>query len=189
MGAVATGGLLLLGGIQTVMGAHSAHKQAKAAKDEGELQGQLYDQQAVDALARGDEAASRSAAATRGVTGGQRAAYGASGVDINSGSAADVIANDKQLGALDVLTLKQNAAREAHGFEMQANLARKAGANAARNYNNQAITTLVTGVAQGVGTFYNYRQNNNGGGSVPRGGSSGSAQSTQGGNRNGTAKP
>jgi hypothetical protein len=124
--------------------------------------------------------------ATRGLTGSQRAAYAAQGVDINSGSAADVVANDKQLGALDVLTIKQNAAREAHGYEMQANLARKAGANAARNYNNQAISTLLTGAAQAGSTYYNFRSSS-GGGSVPRSGSSGSAGSTNGGYNNGTA--
>jgi hypothetical protein len=158
MGAVATGGLLLLGGVDTVLHAKADRKAAKAAKQGGELEGQLYDAQSANALVRGDEAASRSAVATRQLSGGQRAAFGAQGVDINSGSASDVIANDQQLGDLDVMTIKNNAAREAHGFDMQANLARKAGANAARNYNNQAISTLLTGGADAISTVYKYRK-------------------------------
>lgn len=185
MGVVATGGLLLLGAVNTAMTAKGQHQAAKGAKAEGELQGELYDTQAADALTRGNEAASRAGAATRGLTGSQRAAFAAQGVDINSGSAGDVIANDKQLGALDVLSIQQNAARESHGFELQANLARKAGANAARNYNNQAISTLLTGGANAASTYYNFRGSS--GGSVPRSGSSGSAGSTNGGYNNGTA--
>jgi hypothetical protein len=69
---------------------------------------------------------------------------------------------------------------------MQANLARKAGANAARNYNNQAISTLLTGGGKLASTYYNFR-GSSGGGSVPRSGSSGSAGSTNGGYNNGTA--
>jgi hypothetical protein len=50
----------------------------------------------------------------------QRLAYANSGVDINSGTAAQVQSNTAGAAERDVMTLRANAAREAWGFKVQA---------------------------------------------------------------------
>lgn len=57
---------------------------------------------------------------TRALTGGEQANQAASGVDVNSGSAVDVRASSTELGMLDALTVRSNAAREAYGYKQQA---------------------------------------------------------------------
>jgi hypothetical protein len=188
MGAVATGGLLILGAVNTVMGAKArSTKRPKGARRKASFR-------ASYTISR-RSTLSRAATKPRPGRARRREALRARSAPHTPlrewtsipGRPADVVANDKQLGALDVLTIKQNAAREAHGFEMQANLARKAGANAARNYNNQAISTLLTGARRKLSAPITTSGRSSSGGSVPRSGSSGSAGSTNGGYNNGTA--
>jgi hypothetical protein len=66
-----------------------------------------------------------------------RAAIGASGVDVNSGSAADVQQSQREIGLLDTATTASNAALDVYGyksqatnFEAQAQLDRMQGDNA-----------------------------------------------------------
>lgn len=83
--------------------------------------------QAQDALARGRVAEQNQRMKTSQFTGAQRAAAAASGVDVNSGSAADLQADAAMLGELDALTVRSNAGREAWGHRVNA---ANAGANA-----------------------------------------------------------
>lgn len=48
-----------------------------------------------------------------------RADIGASGLDVNSGSAADLQSGQGIIGNLDVLTIRNQAARQAYGYETQ----------------------------------------------------------------------
>lgn len=49
-----------------------------------------------------------------------KAQQGASGLDVNSGSAVDVRASAKELGTLDAYNARVQAVREAYGYETQA---------------------------------------------------------------------
>jgi hypothetical protein len=84
----------------------------------------------------------------------------ASGVDINSGSAADVQANTATIGALDEATIRNNAAREAFGYTTQATdyltrarFARTAASNAALGVEGDEASTLLTGVGKTYGLY------------------------------------
>lgn len=57
---------------------------------------------------------------TRAKVGGIVAAQAAGNIDINSGSALDVRSSAKQLGELNALTVRSNAARTAYGYETEA---------------------------------------------------------------------
>lgn len=76
--------------------------------------------QARDAEARGRVAEQNQRMKTAQFTGAQRAAAGASGVDVNSGSAAGLQADAAMLGELDALTVRSNASREAWGHRVNA---------------------------------------------------------------------
>lgn len=134
MAAFTTIALLALAGASTAISATSAIKAGNAAKKAGEKQQEaaesqaqlaefnanVADLQAEDALARGAEEESRFRTGVRTLIGSQRAAIGASGVDVGFGSAVDVQADAAFLGELDALTLRTNAGREAWGFQVQA---------------------------------------------------------------------
>lgn len=133
------------------LSAFSSYKQGKATKQAGKLANEaaqseaeiidynavVADQQAADALTRGQETEQQVRAQTRQVIGSQRAGFAAQGVDVGSGSAADVQADAAFLGELDALTVETNAAREAHGFAVQAT-----------DLRNRATVTRKTGVNQ-----------------------------------------
>lgn len=56
---------------------------------------------------------------TRAKIGSEKAAQGASGIDVNSGSAVDVRAGTSELGMLDALTLRSDASKRAYAKEVE----------------------------------------------------------------------
>lgn len=80
----------------------------------------LAEIQAEDAIRRGDKAAAEHGKAVRSLMGKQKAALAAQGIDVSSGSSADILNDTNYLGTLDALTIKNNAAREAFGYKSQA---------------------------------------------------------------------
>lgn len=62
----------------------------------------------------GEIAAVNQGLKTRGKVGAEKAQQGASGIDVNSGSAAAVRAGTAQLGMLDALTIRSNAAKKSY---------------------------------------------------------------------------
>lgn len=154
-------------------------KGAKGAKKTANFQAGILEQQAQDTLQIGQESANRTAAGARGLTGAQRVSEASQGVDVGSGSSADVISNDQRLSDIDITTIKNNAARDALGLRKQAQLVRMGGQQQAQSYKNAATGSLLSGATQ-LGSIYSrYHQT-----SVPRaggGGGGGSPSSGSGG--------
>lgn len=117
MGASATIGLMFAGGITSAKGQYES---GKANQELANANARIADIQADDALVRGREAEGIHRKRTKALIGSQRARFGAQGVDINDGSALDVQADAAYLGELDALTIRNNAAREAWGYKVQA---------------------------------------------------------------------
>lgn len=142
-------------------------KQASAAEAQGAYEGaalrqnaSLADAQAADAISRGQVEESRYRLGTRQQIGSTRAGLAAQGVDLGSGSALDVQASEASIGELDALTIRNNAAREAWGFNVdalnfrqQAKLAEFGGKQAAAGYRAQSVSTLLTGAANTYGIY------------------------------------
>lgn len=78
---------------------------------------QLAKQQAQETNAAGEQQTAIQQMKTRATVGAIRAAEGASGVDVNTGSNVDVRSSAAELGQLDALTIRSNAARQAYGYE------------------------------------------------------------------------
>lgn len=129
--------LMAIGAIGSIAG---GFMQADAARQQARSQQQAYEAQAAQqnyqaqvaennkviaeqnarvSAAAGEQQALNKSMETRAKVGGMIAAQAASGVDVNSGSALDVQTSEKQIGALDALTIRSNAAREAYGFMQQ----------------------------------------------------------------------
>lgn len=140
----------------------SAYSQSKALEAQGEYQKTMYDlnadaasAQSQDATRRGDKAAAESVRRANQALGSQRAAMGASGVSVDSGSARDVQAETAQASAMDTMTLKTNAWREAWGYKVQASQYNFQGRMAKLAAESGAKQTLLTGGLRATGIVAN----------------------------------
>lgn len=131
--------------MSTLYGAYAHHEAGRRQKKLMERNRRLAELQGEDAIARGEVAAERRKTQTGQVISSQRAALASQGVDVNSGSAADVQASSAYLGELDAVTIRNNAAREAWGYKVQANDYGLRGAYAKQTEDQAAVTTLLTG--------------------------------------------
>jgi hypothetical protein len=171
--AALTGALLGLTALNTIQKFASDRRNATAAQQQGDYQAGIFgqdaslaDQQATDAIARGHESELKSRGSTRLLTGTQRADLAAQGISLDSGSAADIIDQDRALGELDALQIRNNARREAWGFQTQAaqyrsqaDMARVAGRNTAAAYRNQSVNTLLSGASDLFSTYQSFGMN------------------------------
>ena len=162
MAAVSTilmGSALALSAGSTAYSMYSDRKAGKAAKKQASFEAGILEEQADDVLEAGREAGFRVGVGARGLKGSQTASLAAQGLDVRSGSAADVIENDERLAQMDILQLENNAAREALGLRKQAELVRMGGQNTAQSYTNRGTGTLLSGAAQLYGIYSAYGQN------------------------------
>lgn len=99
--------------------------QAKAAADSYQAQvaannAKIAEQNSKLDIQSGETAAFNQGLKTRAIVGQQKAAQGASGIDVNTGSASDVRAATAGTGMLDALTIRSDAAKKAYADEVQA---------------------------------------------------------------------
>jgi hypothetical protein len=125
--AIAIGGLAV-SAIGAGVGAMGAIQSANAQKASADYQAQVAannqktaQQNAAFAAASGEAQAANKAQQTRAQVGAVEAQQGSFGVDINSPTASAVRTSQGELGALDADTIRSNAARQAYGYEGQAN--------------------------------------------------------------------
>lgn len=175
----------------TLMGAAGAIQSGNAAKAAGDYNAQVAEnnkivaeRQAADALARGQIAEDEQRRKTMAIKGAQRAALGASGVALDSGSPLDILGDTAAFGELDALTIRSNAEREAYGyrvqgmnFEAEAGLARAQGKAAQTAGYVGAGGTLLSGLAT-VGDRWYTRNRGGLGGGGSMGGATGSGSMT-----------
>jgi len=164
MGDTASLGLNLASAATSAMG---QYRQAGAITEQGQYAAQaalqnatLAKAQATDATTRGAYAESLQRQGTRQLIGSQRAALAAQGVDIGSGTALDVQSSTAYLGELDALMVRNNAAREAWGYQVeaggytqQAQMAKAQAENTAAGMRGQAFNTLLTGALDTYGKY------------------------------------
>lgn len=171
-----------------VMGVAGAGISGFGAYEKGQSEQQQFDAQAANADYQSQVAANNALIANQNVAmteqagvakeaaqgmktaasvGTIKAAQGASGIDVNTGSAAQVREAAAELGAQDALTIRSNTAREAYGYEVastsdtassklltsEAGQAREAGDNAAEAGDISALGTFLSG-ASSVGSKY-----------------------------------
>lgn len=171
MAALSTLSLIGIGLTAAKTGADfvAQRKQAKLAEQQGNFEAMLFgrnaDQaelQAADAVARGREGEMDVVRNQRLLEGDQRTAFAAQGIDVSTGSPAAVIENDSALAQIDRQRIRINAAREAHGFQfdadtyrMEGEFARQAGRNQAKALRNQSVVTLLSGAADMASAYRN----------------------------------
>ena len=114
--AIAAVGISAYGAVSSSEAASSAEKyNAQIAANNAAI----ATQNAKYAGAAGEAQAEQASLQTRAKVGGIIANEAAGNIDVNSGSALDVRSSAQQLGELNAITIKSNAARQAYGYETQ----------------------------------------------------------------------
>jgi len=134
---------------------------AKAQYDEGKIEDRLHQEnaayaevQAKDAVARGVVEQDKVRLQLRRILGAQRARYGAGGIDLSAGGTpTDVALDSEREATLDMLTISNNAAREAFGYRTKARNERTSGRLARKSGKSNAFGTVLTTGAQAYGIF------------------------------------
>ena len=137
----------------------------------------IADQQATDALKRGEEDERQHRLRVEALKGEQRSALAANGVILDDGSALDILADTAEQGELDALTIRNNAEREAYGHRVQAGNFRSEASAAKSSGYMSAGSTLLSGASSvsskwkpgGSGGIWNNRAAN-GMGKINQGG-------------------
>lgn len=122
----------------------------------GETNRRLSNAQGLDALDRGSLEEQRYRREVAQFVGAQKAAFGARNVAV-SGSALDLLSDTAMVGEEDALTIRNNAARTAWGYRMQANEASRWGANAQMSAYGRAGGSLLTSGAAAYGYWHDNR--------------------------------
>ncbi len=175
--------------------ARAQQQQAKAQQQQANFQAQvarnnaqLAQRAAAAARARGAIEEDARRRLTQQQIGRARVNLAASGQVIDEGSALDLTADIAGVGTLDALTIRNNAEREALGFEIQggnfsanANALVSSGINARTAGDTAAFGTLLTGFAK-AGSMLTFAPSGGGGlgaASTSRFGTAGAGQGFQ----------
>lgn len=116
---------------------YSAQSKASSIKfqaDMDALNAQMSEKQAQNALFQGERQAGQVSMKYGQLKSSQRAAMAANGVDLGTGSAAEVQASTDLSKEIDMNTIASNATRSAWGFRTQS-----------LNYTNQSLIERATG--------------------------------------------
>jgi hypothetical protein len=141
--------MVALSVISTAVGAYGAYAAQQAQNRQAEAQAKYNEMMAKDAIARGQIEADKKRAEVKRLIGSQRAGLGASGVQIEDGSAMDIQADAAKFGELDALTIKNNAERDAWAYRAQASIARASKGSAAL----AGASSLLAGASNTLGIY------------------------------------
>ncbi len=157
-----------LGGVGTGISTAAAYNDARAQNLANEFnasqlqqQAQLSRIQAANYRQLGEVEAADTLREYESLRGAQRAAYGASGVSVNAGSAADVQANTAAEGVYESQKSRYSRALDAWQKDVEAtNLEGKSGFTLANKTNPyiSAATAALTGTANMYSTYSNWKK-------------------------------
>lgn len=136
------------GGIGSLLGAYAQFRAGRTQQAIDEYNANIDDLQAAQTIEQGISDAGQTGVQGRRMIGAQRASYGAQGVDVNTGTAADIQHQTSQLTQQQTNALLVNAARTAWGYQSQAAGRRFAGDMAAQSGNLSAYGSLISGAGQ-----------------------------------------
>lgn len=128
----------LIGG---AIGAVAANQAAKQQLQQGVQNDRAYQLTAADSIDRGNQEAGKASLKSDQLMGDARTALASSGVDSQSGSGLQALADTRAYSKLDQLTIQNNAAREAWGYKLKGFQALEQG----RADSNNTLLSALTG--------------------------------------------
>lgn len=146
MGAAGAGAAVAgLGIIGSVGEASAIRAQGRYQETMFSINAKFAQEKARDAIDRGRVEETSYRKRVRKLIGAQRASMAAQGIDIDSGSAAEIVRETATLGSEDALMIRNNAYREAMGYKSQANSLRQQGRMAGLAARQRSSNTLLGG--------------------------------------------
>lgn len=170
MSSLATG-LSIAGAVTSIGGAYNKSKSDKAAYEYqaavNRNNSTMAEWNARDAVTRGQKAEQQQRLKTAALRSTQRASFAARGMALDEGSPLSILDDTDFMGEQDALTLRDNAAREAWGYRVQAgNYASDAGMLSARADSESPIksagTTLLSSAGQVASSWYSRKTKTSG---------------------------
>jgi hypothetical protein len=173
MGAAAIPAIILgVSAVSAGLGVVGAIQEGQAAQDQSNYQSQvaknnvlIAEQRAADALHRGEIAERQNKLKTHMAVASSRANAASRGVLVDEGSALTISQDLAEAGRMDDLTIRNNAAREAHayrlegqGFQSQADLFRASGENAKSVSQLDAMQSLIGGATSVSSKWYAFNR-------------------------------
>jgi hypothetical protein len=128
--------------------------QCKACSRASSKNALYLNQSAADSKVRGMQEADWTRVQTRGLIGSQRAAMAASGGVIGQDSYGVLEQDVAQLGELDALTISNNAAREAYGYEVDASDKLLTAKTLKSQTKNAPMTSMIGGAIGGASSSF-----------------------------------
>lgn len=161
--ALAGAAVSAYGQVKAGLAAKSAGQaQQAAANDQADVadyNATVAEQQANDAITRGQIDEDRYRQGVKAMVGTQRTTFAAGNVDVSGGSAVDVQAETAHQGELDALTIRNNATLTAFGYKVQAydlrrsaTIARKTGVYQAEAGETRAEASYIGAAGSILGT-------------------------------------
>ncbi|OPA84276.1 hypothetical protein BFW86_24340 [Pseudomonas fluorescens] len=146
--------------IPVAIGLAGRMMQAQGQKENGAFQSAMltqnakYKQQTADeTINAGNTSADWQRVRAGQAVGTQRSVQAANGIDVNSGSAAQLQDDTAMLGELDALTIQNNAARQAFGYREQAKQDFLNANQSVKNGNTAAMGSILGGIGGAFGSF------------------------------------
>lgn len=147
----ASGGVVAGSGLSAGFGLATGLAQSKATKAQAAYQQQVYELnaqsaelQARDAIIRGQKTEAALRRQSKQLIGKQRAEIAAQGIDVSTGSAAEIQAETRQMTTQDAIEIQNNAWREAWGYRFEAQNLRSRGVLEKTAADFKATQTLLT---------------------------------------------
>ena len=132
--------------------ATQALRQGKAQEGIAKYNARVAENKAQETLNAGVEQENAKRQATAELISKQRAQLGASGIDLDSGSALQLQQDAQQLGEVDALRIRSNAQGQAAALSTKADLTLLEGTNARKAGQSKAFSSLLGGVSSALGT-------------------------------------
>lgn len=157
-----------ISGLTSLIGSQQqAAQEAKALKYQAAVDNNnkiIQERQAADAISRGKNEEMLHRIKIGQLKGQQVNAFAKNGVEVDSGSALDVLSDTAQIGELEALTIRSNAARDAYGYQVNAmnyDASAKNNLAAAKNVKKSATMSGVGTVLSTAGSvsdkWYKYK--------------------------------
>jgi hypothetical protein len=128
-------------------------KQGQAQAEIDENNARLAQAEADNANAQATRESEQQAWRTRALIGQQRAAIAANNIDPTLGTPSEILGETAMFGEVDQQTIRQNAARQAWGFNAQATNYRNQGGLARWGGNQQAKGTILGSLASAASIY------------------------------------
>lgn len=138
--------------------AYNQRVEGRNAQTIAEYNAAIARNDAKDTIARGRIEEDTQRRRTAAQIGTQRANFGASGVQLDTGSPSDILVDTAIVGETDALTIRANAQRDARRLEQQANLDQFQGRAAKQAGNIRATSSILSGAGKVASQWYSFNK-------------------------------